>query len=76
MLGFACAVVLRRRLGLLALCGIPLGVLLWIVFWAAGAFEDDPEGTSGLLTFFYGVPAVSVAWALGVGLAAVAGARR
>jgi hypothetical protein len=76
VLGFAAALIVRRRLGLLALGGILLGVLLWIVYWAAGAFEDDAEGTAGILTFVYGVPAVALAWALGVGVAALAGTRR
>lgn len=74
VLGLLAAFVVRRRLGRLALAGAPLGVLLWIVAWATGGFEHDTEGTAGMLTFTYGVPAVALAWALGVGVAVLAGA--
>lgn len=55
---------------------MPIGVLLWIALWTAHTFEDDREGTAGILTFVYGVPTTAAAWAIGVALAALVAARR
>ena len=59
---------MRRRRGWIALVGIPLGLALWAFMLATGAFDDDWEGTSYLLTLVYGVPTFALLWAAAVGV--------
>ena len=68
---FLLGLLVQRRRGWLAFAGVGVMVVLWILVWVGGGFDDDPEGTAPFLALVYVVPLYSALWALAVGVGCV-----